>query len=791
MTALIRRRVWPGLCLFLFLCGSAFAQTLPSASSAVSAMNLANSYFQAQFPNPGLPVTTSGTVRPSNYWFRAVYFEGLMDFYQINPQPSFISYAVTWGTGNAWGLVGGNTDRNANDQCAGQTYIDLYNLNPTPAYIANIEADLNYILASSAPVTDWYWIDAVHMAMPAWAKLGVLTGNTNYFNEMYKLYANTRDTQGTAGLYNPVDGLWWRDATFVNPPYVEPNGKSCYWSRGNGWVYSALVRVLDILPPSDPHYAQYLSDFQAMSAAILATQQSDGFWTQSLFDTTDFPGPETSGTALFTYGLAWGVRKGFLPAATYESAAVTAWNAMVSAAEHANGFLGYVQDTGDQPVTGVTYNSVPAFQDIGVGCFLLAGSEIVKLLDSLTATPTPTMSPTPSPMATATPARTATPLFTSTPTAIFTRTLTATPTGTNSFTPTHTPVNTSTNTAAPTMTDTATVTASPTGTNSATSSPTPSYSFTSTPTLFYTPTNTMTSSMTATPSFTPSGPPTDTPTSISSPAFTATASPTSTPAFTASWTPSASLTFTPTATPAWTNSITPTDTWTAVLTAAATASPTDIPSETPTPTGTMTETPLLTAGWTPTDTPIFTDTPSSTPTPTLSSILTPASTPTPPLPTFTDTATFTTTASTTSSTTPSPTNTLTLAPTATPSLTATPTGAFTATPSPTNFGGTPTSTPTPTPAISSPPAPVLYPNPATGAMVQINLGFVPVSSVVLKVYTTAFRLVLTKTYPLGMAGEVISLALSDNRGNPLSNGLYYVVVSSGSRQWILKLIVAR
>jgi hypothetical protein len=61
-----------GLLLFLPFCEKTFAQTLPSASSAVSAMNLANNYFQAQFP--------------SNYWFRAVYFEGLMDFYQINPQ---------------------------------------------------------------------------------------------------------------------------------------------------------------------------------------------------------------------------------------------------------------------------------------------------------------------------------------------------------------------------------------------------------------------------------------------------------------------------------------------------------------------------------------------------------------------------------------------------------------------------------------------------------------------------------------------------------------------------------
>ena len=146
------------------------AQSLPTASSAVSAMELANGYFSALYPDPGAPVTTSGTVRPSNYWFRAVYFEGLMGLYGVDPQSNFLSYAVTWGAANHWGLVGGNSDRNANDQCAGQTYIDLYNLNPTASYIQNIQTDLDNILASSAPVTDWWWIDAVHMAMPVWAK---------------------------------------------------------------------------------------------------------------------------------------------------------------------------------------------------------------------------------------------------------------------------------------------------------------------------------------------------------------------------------------------------------------------------------------------------------------------------------------------------------------------------------------------------------------------------------------------------------------------------------------------
>jgi hypothetical protein len=50
-------------------------------------------------------------------------------------------------------------------------------------------------------------------------------------------------------------------------------------------------------------------------------------------------------------------------------------------AVHSNGFLGYVQGTGKQPSEGqpVTYTNTPDFEDYGLGCFLLAGSEVYKL----------------------------------------------------------------------------------------------------------------------------------------------------------------------------------------------------------------------------------------------------------------------------------------------------------------------------------------------------------------------------------------------------------------------------
>jgi rhamnogalacturonyl hydrolase YesR len=92
-------------------------------------------------------------------------------------------------------------------------------------------------------------------------------------------------------------------------------------------------------------------------------------------------GPETSGTALFTYGMAWGIRKGVLDAATYGPIVVKAWNGLVQTALQSNGMLGWVQSTGAEPcdpddTTGLGATVRPNFDDYGVGCFLLAGSAV-------------------------------------------------------------------------------------------------------------------------------------------------------------------------------------------------------------------------------------------------------------------------------------------------------------------------------------------------------------------------------------------------------------------------------
>ncbi len=109
---------------------------------------------------------------------------------------------------------------------------------------------------------------------------------------------------------------------------------------------------------------------------LAKVQRIDGFWNVSLHDPTNFGGKETSGTAMFTYAMAWGINNGILKSRKYKPIVEKAWTAMVNEALHSNGFLGYMQSTGKEPRDGqpLSYDKIPNFEDYGLGAFLLAGS---------------------------------------------------------------------------------------------------------------------------------------------------------------------------------------------------------------------------------------------------------------------------------------------------------------------------------------------------------------------------------------------------------------------------------
>ncbi|HZE85911.1 MAG TPA: glycoside hydrolase family 88 protein, partial [Puia sp.] len=298
--------------------------TLPQQQSVLVSMRKANAYFMNKWPDPGAPIVTNKT-RSSDIWTRAVYYEGLMGLYSIDPQKTYYDYAMDWGKKHQWGAWRGFDIRNADDQCAGQTYLDLYVMDRQAPIFGPVKIWIDKMVAGDKS-DDWSWVDAIQMAMPVFTRLGVLYKDTSYFRKMYELYHYTKYIHGPHGLYNPDEHLWWRDKDFA-PPYKEPNGQNCYWSRGNGWVLAALVRVLSMLPLSDPHRKEYLQDYLDMVHALAAVQRPDGFWNPSLHDSTHFAGKEVTGTSMFTYGMAWGIRQGYLEKKAFLPIVIKSWNA--------------------------------------------------------------------------------------------------------------------------------------------------------------------------------------------------------------------------------------------------------------------------------------------------------------------------------------------------------------------------------------------------------------------------------------------------------------------------------
>jgi unsaturated rhamnogalacturonyl hydrolase len=355
-----------------------FSQSV-SKEKTMDAMVLANKYFMEKWPDVGKIIMTD-RARPSNIWTRGVYYEGLMDLYKLKPDTAYLNYAVRWGEFHKWGMRSGIKTRNADDQDCGQTYIDLYLLDTLKKErIRDIKASIDNMI-STEKIDDWNWIDAIQMSMPVYARLGYILKDDRYYKRMYEMYMYTKLKHGTNGLYSTADKLWWRDKDFV-PPYKEPNGEDCYWSRGNGWVLAALVRTMDFLPKNSTYKKEFITTYKEMVDALVKCQRKDGFWNVSLHDSTHFGGKEVTGTALFVYGMAWGINNGTLNKKKYLPVVMKTWSGLVKESVHPNGFLGWVQGTGKEPKDSqpVGFENVPNFEDFGLGCFLLAGSEVYKI----------------------------------------------------------------------------------------------------------------------------------------------------------------------------------------------------------------------------------------------------------------------------------------------------------------------------------------------------------------------------------------------------------------------------
>ena len=376
------KQVWKETVLFLLtLLPFASALAKPTEAEQVrKIIDKVNQHWQA---------TNSPEVR--SFWDNAAYHTGNMEAYFLTGNEAYRAYSEAWAKHNEW--KGAKSNNRAewkysygesdeyvlfgDYQICFQTYADLYMLDPDDYKIRRAREVMEYEM--STPNRDyWWWSDGLYMVMPVMTKLYKITHNPLYLEKLYEylLYSDSI-------MFDKDENLYYRDAKYVYPKHKSLNGKKDFWARGDGWVLAGLAKVLKDLPEDYEHRAFFVEKFQKMAKAVAAIQQPEGYWTRSMMDPEHAPGPETSGTAFFTYGMLWGVNHGYLDEATYMPVIQKAWKYLSEKALQKDGSVGYVQPIGEKAIPGQVVDA-KSTANFGVGAFLLAACEYVRYLEAST-----------------------------------------------------------------------------------------------------------------------------------------------------------------------------------------------------------------------------------------------------------------------------------------------------------------------------------------------------------------------------------------------------------------------
>jgi rhamnogalacturonyl hydrolase YesR len=328
-----------------------------------------------------IPPNTSADTADAKGWVQGALFVGLIDLADRSDNPAYRQAVIARGLANRWEL--GRRFYHADDHAIAQSYLWAARHGAGPEALVPLRKRFDAILAhppkvalEHAEYTDprgvdcdqrWCWSDALFMAPAAWLELSKQTGDARYAD-----YAKREFVAVTDFLYDKDEHLYYRDSRFFTRR--GPDGEKVFWSRGDGWVFAGLARMIPLLPAGDPGRARMETVFKEMAAKLKAIQKPDGYWSPSLLSDPSKSLPESSGTGFFTYGMAWGVKAGLLDRPTYEPVVRKGWTALTRAV-HPDGKFGYVQPVSDRPES-VSYDDT---QFYGVGAFLLAATAVADL----------------------------------------------------------------------------------------------------------------------------------------------------------------------------------------------------------------------------------------------------------------------------------------------------------------------------------------------------------------------------------------------------------------------------
>lgn len=193
----------------------------------------------------------------------------------------------------------------------GASLIELQERHPNDAFLKYINQTADHLNTSEPRLSDgtiariWphentIWADDSFMAISFLCRMGQFTSDQKYFTDAANQVLN----------YNKY--LWRPEKQLYYHCYHTDNKEHgvAHWSRANGWLFMAQADLLSRMPKNHPLRDAVIKNFQQQASGIARYQGKNGLWHQLLDKEDSYE--EITGTAMFVFGLARGVKEGWL-----------------------------------------------------------------------------------------------------------------------------------------------------------------------------------------------------------------------------------------------------------------------------------------------------------------------------------------------------------------------------------------------------------------------------------------------------------------------------------------------
>lgn len=155
------------------------------------------------------------------------------------------------------------------------------------------------------------WIDDMFMITTIQSQAYRVTGDRKYIDRAAnEMVMYLKEIQRPNGLF-----------------YHSPEAPF-FWARGNGWMAAGMAELLSALPEDNPNRPAIMKAYKTMMKTLKKYQGKERLWHQLIDEREAWN--ETSGTAMFTYAMIVGVKKGWLDEKEYALVARKGWLGLVS-----------------------------------------------------------------------------------------------------------------------------------------------------------------------------------------------------------------------------------------------------------------------------------------------------------------------------------------------------------------------------------------------------------------------------------------------------------------------------